>query len=353
MVGNLKDAGNAPRPWTRGTSSIATLGGGRELLTATINNGRLRATVLNAGASIMDLSIAMPGGLRPLILTYADPLEYVSNIGYLGAIVGRCANRIKGGQFTLDGDEHQLDRNENGRTHLHGGAGGFGQRLWEIEEVGETQITLSINSVDGDQGYPGNVRARCIYALLPENRFRISLSATTDANTLVNLTTHCYFNLEQPKSILDHTLAINASSYLPFDSDLIPTGQIAQTTDTDFDFRHEKPIGQRRNSAGQLFDHNFALDVKTNVPAAVLRSPSKDLSMSIFTTEPGIQFYEGRKIATMSGLRGFTQSAHAGCCLEPQHFPDAINHQHFAQPILRPGETYEHVSELRFETPFD
>lgn len=318
-----------------------------------ISRGGLRASVLTIGAALHDLTIDMPGGPRRVILRHAAPETYVDNPHYLGVIAGRCANRIRGGQCVIGGREYQLDRNEGGHTHLHGGRFGFSRRLWALVVHSEHAVTLALHSADGDQGYPGNASITCGYEILTDARLRLTLRATCDADTLMNLAGHGYFNLQPGTSILDHTLLINAGSYTPVDQSLIPDGKVVRVDGTCFDFREPRRIGERRGESPLGFDHNFVLSgAPRGEPqlAATLVSPSRDLAMRIFTTEPGLQFYDGQKLSPDasepdSGLRPF-----AACCLEPQRFPDAIHYPHFAQALLRANQQYQQVTEYQFES---
>jgi aldose 1-epimerase len=316
-----------------------------------ISAGRLSARILNFGATLMELAVAMPGGVRPVTLSLGTPEAYVHNPHYLGVIAGRCANRIRGGECVIDGRVHQLDRNENGRTHLHGGEAGFSRRYWTVEDTSPTVVELNLRSKDGDQGYPGNVEVTCRYEIIPDNTLRITLTGRTDATTLLGLAAHSYFNLEPGTSLLDHTLQIQASHYTPVDADLIPDGRILAVDGSCFDFRTPIAIGSRRAESRTGYDHNMVLAAAPRIApqlAVTLGSPSGDLTMNIVTTEPGLQFYDGQKLSggpehAMAHLRPF-----AGGCFEPQRYPDAVHHQGFASPVLRVGEVYRQVTEYRF-----
>jgi aldose 1-epimerase len=324
---------------------------GEQIECLEIAHGGLRATILNLGASLFALEVFGSRGSRPVILSNRQPRDYWANPHYLGAIVGRCANRIRGGRCEIDGRPHQLDRNERGITHLHGGSDGFSRRLWTVKRHSQTAVDLELRSADGDQGYPGNLVASCSYALLPDCRLRLSMTAVTDRTTLVNLAGHAYFNLEQGRSILDHTLQIEAAHYTPVDDDLIPDGRIEAVDGTCFDFRRPVTIGQRRHLSSIGYDHNFAVSgTARESPSrvATLVAPSGDLAMELSTTEPGLQFYDGQKLTGSGSDGSLAFGPLSGCCLEPQRFPDAIHHPHFAQSLLRPGERYRQVTEYRF-----
>ena len=323
----------------------------RGIEAVSITNERISATILNMGAALMDLSINMPEGRRPVILRHKSPDAYAGNPHYLGVIAGRCANRIRDGGCEIDGRYYQLNRNENGVTHLHGGRLGFSRKLWTIIARTGTAVELGLHSSDGDQGYPGNLDATCVYEILASDCLRITLDAQSDATTLVNLAAHAYFNLKPGSSILDHTLQVNAAHYTPVDEFLIPVGQFLPVSGTCFDFTRPARIGARRNESPIGYDHNLVLAAtprKLVETVATLTSPTGDLEMELRTTEPGLQFYDGHKLGPdpgdhLSQLRPFE-----GCCLEPQRHPDAIHHPAFASALLRSGEIYRQVTEYRF-----
>jgi aldose 1-epimerase len=322
--------------------------------TVSISSGPLTAHVLNFGAALMDLSIAMPEGQRSVILNLGNPNAYFTNPHYLGVIAGRCANRIRRGDCVIAGRTYQLDRNEGGENHLHGGSGGFSHQLWWVAQRSPTSVELRLHSPDGDQGYPGNMDASCLYETLPGARLRITLKASCDAATLANFAPHAYFNLSPGSSVLDHMLQMNAAHYLPVDSSLIPLGSIEAVSGTCFDFTQSKRIGERREESVIGYDHNFVLAHEPRREprlAATLISPGNDLSMEISTTEPGLQFYDGHKLTSDVGVNTRKFMPFDGCCIEPQRFPDAIHNPHFASAILPVGQVYTHVTEYRFFTP--
>jgi aldose 1-epimerase len=327
-----------------------------EIDTITLERGGLKVTVLSMGASLFDLSLDLPSGQRRVILQLPGPEDYRTNRHYLGVIAGRCANRIRGGDAVIGGRHFQLDRNEKGKTHLHGGTLGFSRRNWNVSRQDDASVELTLESPDGDMGYPGTVRAQCRYDILDGQRLRITLSAVSDADTLVNLAAHGYFNLEPGSSILDHHLKIAADAYTPVDHDLIPDGRIAPVDGTAFDFRSAKAIGSERSGSPQGYDHSFVWARAPRsgpVHAATLIAPDGSLAMEIHTTEPGLQFYDGQMLTPdPSDARGELRLFGA-CCLEPQRFPDAVHHPDFASSVLRAGETYRQVTEYRFRAaPF-
>lgn len=308
-----------------------------------IEDGAVSATVITYGASLANLLVSG----RTVLLGFADGPTYVAHKAHFGSIAGRCANRIAGGAFMLDERERQLSQND-GRNHLHGGSVGFGQRNWTIQDSDSRSVTLVLTSADGDQGYPGEVRATCRYAV-EGNGLTIELGAETDRATLVNLAAHGYFNLDGSDTILDHRLSIAAESYLPVDGALIPTGEIRPVAGTPFDFRVARPI---RNPEGQTFDHNFVLAMAASPEprfAARLEGVGSGLAMELWTTEPGVQFYDGNFLPIPQPLRdGRLTRRHGALCLEPQRFPDAVHNPKFPGAVLRPGEVYRQVTQYRF-----
>lgn len=312
--------------------------------------GGRRAHVLTWGAVIRDLVLPVGGGEeRSVVLGFDGFDDYPRHSPYFGAIVGRFANRIAGGRFVVDGQAFDLDRNEDGITTLHGGAGGFGRRLWRIENLGLTEVTLVLISPDGDQGFPGRVTARCVYRLDDAVGLTVDLAATTDAATHVSLSQHSYFNLDGQGTIAGHRLQVLADGYTPVDHRSIPTGEIRPVAGTPFDFRTPRCLSE----AGVALDHNFALCGPAGADglrtAARLYSSAGDLMLEVRTTKPGLQVYDGAKVAPgVPGLGGRHYAARAGICLETQHFPDAPNQPAFPSSLLRAGETYAHRTVFAF-----
>lgn len=325
------------------------LAGGQVVHAVEIGNANLRARILTYGATLADLTLATKDGPHSVILGFDTLEDYLAQTAYVGAIAGRCANRIAGGRFTLDGVEHQLSLNENGRTHLHGGTEGFSAKLWDIVEMSPSSVTLALVSPHDDEGYPGEVRAKCRYSIEGQT-LTLELTAETDRPTLVNLAGHAYFNLDGSDTILDHRLTIPATAYTPVGDDLIPTGEIAPVRGTIFDFTAPRPVRSGDPHAG--YDHNFVLAMApatTPRPAARLEGPQSGIAMEIWTTEPGLQFYDGNFLPVAQPLRGGRQDQRFGAlCLEPQRFPNAIHHPHFPGAVLRPGETYRQVTQYVF-----
>jgi aldose 1-epimerase len=252
---------------------------------------------------------------------------------------------------------HQLSLND-GRNSLHGGTRGFSSRPWQLAWADGSSAAFTLLSPDGDEGYPGNLTVSCIYRLVGST-LRVELTAATDADTPVNLCQHSYFNLDGSPSILDHTLQLAADFYTPTDAELIPTGEVRAVAGTPYDFREPRPV--RFDEAGRPFryDINFVLrrdrlaESRAEGPALVyagtFASPRSGVSMEVWSTEPGLQFYDGWMTdVPVSGLHGHPYGAYAGVCLEPQHFPDSPNRPHFPSVVLRPGSVYRQITEYRF-----
>jgi aldose 1-epimerase len=312
---------------------------------------RVEMRVLTWGAVVRDLVVPSVAGPQRVLLGLNGIEDYVAHSPYFGAIVGRYANRIGGAQFDLNGETCKLDANE-GRNQLHGGSMGFGSRLWSIVDHKPSSVTLSLVSDDGDMGYPGRLTATCTYELLDPATVRITLEATCDRPTPVNLTTHCYFNLDGSGDISSHHLMIEGDFITPTRSDLIPTGEIRGVTDTDYDFTALRPIGAAQLMQRRVpYDINYVLRGRAGElhRAATLKSLRSGVAMELWTTEPGLQFYDGHLInMSVPGLNGVPYGPHAGLCLEPQRFPDSPNKAHFSPSILEPGLVSRQVSELRF-----
>ncbi len=331
---------------------------GAKVLLYTLNNGQgFELSVITYGGAITSLKTPdRDGNFGDIVLGYETLEAYTSNPRYFGALIGRHGNRIAQGKFRLNGVDYQLPQN-NGANHLHGGFNGFDKRVWTAKEDGEV-LQLSYFSKDGEENYPGNLTAEVDFRLL-DNELRIDYRATTDRDTLVNLTNHSYFNLKGNGTILDHELTLNADRFTPVSKDLIPTGEIKTVAGTPMDFHRGKAIGsQITEGYDQLgftggYDHNFVLnDYDGSLKFAVrLYEPSTGRVLEMLTTQPGMQFYSGNFLdGTLTGRNGIAYVKYAGLCLEPQHFPDAPNHAHFPSTVLRPGEEYKQTTIYHFST---
>lgn len=308
------------------------------------NSDGLQVSVLSYGCTVA--SIAAPdveGRSANVVLGFDRLAAYVGASSYVGAVVGRYANRIAQARFAIDGREYHVSPNEP-PNHLHGGFRGFDKRVWEAEVSGHGRaVVFRRTSPDGEEGYPGSVDTQVVYTIT-DRELRIAYEAVADAPTHVNLTQHSYFNLRGSGDVLEHCLAVNASTYLPVDETRIPTGELAPVANTPFDFQQPVAIGSRLRAGheqlkhGGGYDHNFILNRADTTPALAARvlEPSTGRTLEIRTTEPGLQFYSGQAV----DYRGF--------CLEPQHYPDSPNRPEFPSTLLRAGERYASETHYTF-----
>lgn len=317
------------------------------------------------GGSIASIEVPdREGRMADVVLGYDSLAGYEGDRMYLGALIGRFANRIAGGRFVLDGHVHPLTVND-GPNHLHGGRRGFHKVPWNVtpfEDGGVTGALLTYTSVTGDEGYPGTLAVSVMYTLMEENELAVDYAAIADEPTPVNLTQHAYFNLagHDAGTVLDHELTLVASRFTPVGPGLIPTGELREVSGTPFDFRSPRAIGaalaadDEQLRVGKGFDHNFVLDRGADPTAAELAArlhePRSGRVLEIYTTEPGIQFYSGVALAGVVGKGGHVYAANAGLALEPQHFPDSPNQPAFPSTILRPGEGFTSRTIYRFST---
>jgi aldose 1-epimerase len=345
---------------------FGALADGRQVEAVVLSNkAGIRVKVMTLGATIQSLLIPdRTGHPGDIVLGFDSPQEYVQNPSYFGATVGRFANRIAKGHFTLDGKTYSLATNDHG-NHLHGGLKGFDKVLWTIHSVKSASTAtavLSYISPDGEEGYPGTLRVTASYSLDDSAMLRVEFKATTDKPTIVNISNHSYFNLsaETGASVLNHLLLVNASRFTPVDVGLIPTGERRAVQGTPFDFRKPTAIGLRVRDGhdqqiryGRGYDHNFALDgaVGELRLAARVDDPSTGRVMEIFTAAPGLQFYSGNFLdATIAGKGGRVYREGDALVLEPQLFPDAPNQTSFPSARLDPGSSYVNTMEYRFST---
>jgi aldose 1-epimerase len=310
------------------------------------NSHGVEVLITNYGGTVTSIEVPDRDGVfGDVVLGYDTVDEYIQKPRYFGALIGRHANRIARGRFSLNGVEYQLAQN-NGANHLHGGNKGFDKKVWEVRETFAGVLGLRYFSEDGEENYPGNLTVDVEYSLNDENELRIEYHATGDKDTIVNLTNHSYFNLAGSGDILGHELMLNADAFMPVTEDLIPTGEIQPVENTVMDFRTARPIA----SGG--YDHNFVLRDWDNGAfrlVARLREPQSGRVMEVLTTEPGIQFYSGNFLdGSLTGKRGVVYEQYAGLCLEAQHFPDAPNHPNFPTTVLRAGERYHQLTVYRF-----
>ncbi len=333
---------------------------GREVFTYRIDNGKgLAATICDYGATIIGLFVPGRGGkVYDVSLGYDQVTDYEEGTCYFGATVGRNANRISDSKIVIDGVEYGLDANDN-ENNLHSGANGTWAKVWEIKEYKEDTITLSYLSHDREQGFPGDALIEVTYTLTQDNALAISYHCTTNKKTVMNMTNHCYFNLngQGNGNVRDQVMQIHASHYTPVKSaKAIPTGEIADVTGTPFDFRSPKPIGQdihadnEQLAYGSGYDHNYCLDRtgEGQQEAAVVYAPESGICMQVTTDLPGVQLYTGNYIEGVVGKGGTVYEKNGAFCLETQYFPNAINEANFPMPLLDAGEVYESASIYRF-----
>jgi len=334
---------------------FGTLADGSKVYRWSLENGGTRLKVLSWGGVVQSLELPdRHGKYANVSLGFDNIADYVAKTPYFGALIGRYGNRIAKGQFTLDGKSYQLSVND-GVNSLHGGTQGFDKHIWDVEGFtsgSDVGLHLYYTSVDGEMGYPGTLKVKVTYTLNKHGDWRIDYEATTDKATVLNLTSHVYWNLagEGSGTIENHHLTIPASRYTPTDSGLIPTGELAKVSGTPFDFRKTKPIGRdiRAGHVQQVqakgFDHNWALDKGITAKpehAATLHDPHSGRTLKIATDQPGLQFYTGNFLdGTLTGTGGHTYRQGDALCLETQHFPDSPNHANFPSTVLRPGQTY-------------
>ncbi|MDB5754462.1 MAG: galactose-epimerase [Massilia sp.] len=329
---------------------------GAEISLFTLTNAHgMVAKITDYGGIITHLCAPDRDGVLADVVLGFDKLDpYLADNPYFGALIGRYGNRIAGARFELDSETFQLDANE-GANHLSGGRRGFHTVKWTAHTDADG-LTLSYRSVDGEQGYPGNLDVTVRYDLTDDNELVMRCQAVTDHATPINLTQHSYFNLAGGGDILAHELMIRADTFTPIDSALIPTGALAPVAGTPFDFRSPHPIGERIGQPdtqlrhGSGYDHNFVLD---KLPgrmglAARVHDPVSGRILELFTEEPGVQFYSGNYLDGSLAGKGRAFEHRAGFCLEPQHFPDSPNQATFPSTILRPGEQYTTESRFRF-----
>jgi aldose 1-epimerase len=323
----------------------------------TLTSDAVEAEILNYGGIVRALRVNDSQGNRRDVVLGFDGLEpYFQNPAYFGAIIGRYANRIANGEFTLDGHSYSLARN-NGANALHGGVCGFDKRLWQAEEQ-EDGLQLSYVSEDGEEGYPGKLSVKVTYTLR-DNTLGIEYFAVTDQPTIVNLTNHSYFNLAGAGSVLDHELQLAADYFLPVLASQIPAGDLRSVAGTPFDFRSSRRVGasisasDQQLSIGKGYDHNWVLRHGAGefACAAVLLEPHSGLTLEVHTDQPGVQFYAGNLLdGSIIGKHGRAYQQHAGLCLETQHYPDSPHHPDFPSTVLRPPEVFRSRTEFVFRS---
>ena len=348
------------------SADFGTTSAGEQATLYTLTNSHgVEAKITNFGGVVVSLKVPdRNDSLADVALGFDELEPYFEKSPYFGALVGRYGNRIAKGKFTLNGTEYTLAQN-NGENHLHGGIKSFGRVLWQAEPLqtdSSANLVLRYTSADGEEGYPGRLDVTVEYALTNDNALRIDYRATTDAPTVVNLTNHSYFNLagQDHGSILNHEVMINADQFVPVDSTLIPTGELAAVEGTPLDFTEPTRVGARIDdddhpqiAYGMGYDHCWVLNKEGDAMtlAATVYEPGSGRFMEVMTTEPGVQFYSGNFLdGSLTGKDGAVYGKRSGLCLETQHFPDSPNQPNFPSTELNPGETYETTTIYKFST---
>jgi aldose 1-epimerase len=361
LIAVLCGAAAAQKSATFSKEEFGTVDGKKvELYTLTNRNG-VETKIITYGGTVVSLKAPdRSGNLADVVLGYDNLEGYLHDTSYFGSIVGRFANRIAKGRFNLNGVEYKLATN-NGENHLHGGIKGFDKVVWSgvpSNVANGASLKLTYSSRDMEEGYPGNLFVTVVYTLTNSNELKIDYSATTDKDTVVNLTHHSYFNLagEGNGDILKHEMMINANHFTPVDSTLIPNGELRAVRGTPFDFLQPTAIGARINGdeeqlkLGRGYDHNFVINGRNGVMrrAARVSEQSSGRIMEVWTTEPGVQFYTGNFLDGKPGKGGKPYQIRYGFCLETQHFPDSPNHPKFPSTTLRKGARYQTSTVYKF-----
>jgi len=370
FVGELLLAGSLSSQGMRGTirkESFGKTAGGAQIDLYTLSNKKgMEVSITSFGATVVTLKVPDRAGKAADVVLGFDTLEgYENGTAYFGATVGRYGNRIGGGQFSLDGKTYALPKN-NGNNTLHGGIVGFNQKVWKARELaskdGES-LEMSYLSADGEEGFPGNLSVKVVFTLLADrNELKIDYTATTDKDTVLNLTNHSYFNLagEGNGDVLDHVLTLHAKQFTPVDNTLIPTGELRDVAGTPMDFTSATAIGKRINENyeqlvfGKGYDHNWVIASGggkglTLTLAAEAYDPKSGRKLEVLTTEPGVQFYSGNFLdgsARGKGNKAYGQRA--AFCLETQHFPDSPNHPNFPSTLLKRSSVFHSQTVFRF-----
>ena len=334
----------------------------KEVFLYTLDNGKnVKTEIITYGAIIKNLWVKDKNGEYTDVVLGRDTLEeYFNNEGYFGAVIGRVANRIYRGKFTINGKEYNVPVNDKGKNSLHGGDIGFDKYVWEVVEVNDTDepsLKLKIISPDGDQGYPGNLVVYVTYTINEKDGLVIRYEAESDKDTIVNLTNHSYFNPNGigNGNIYDLDLQLNCDFYTPNNEEGLPHGEILSVKGTPFDFTQTKKVGKDIGSDYEQlkmfkgYDHNFIINGTGFRKAGVVTSTKTGISMEVYTDKPGLQFYCGSWIEEGRICKNsLVYKIHEALCIETQYFPDAVNYSHFKSPLLKAGEKYEFTTEYRF-----
>lgn len=353
----MNNAGIAKEPF-----GIAPDGLPVEIYTLRNKNG-VEARIMTYGGILVSLKTPdKSGSFADIVLGYDNLDGYIKRNPYFGSLVGRYGNRIAKGRFSLDGKTYTLATNNNGHNHLHGGLKGFDKVVWAAkpaESPDGPSLQLNYLSKDGEEGYPGNLSVSAVYTLTQDNALRLDFTATTDKDTICNLTHHSYFNFHGGDDVMDYVVQINADKFTPTDATMIPTGELRPVTNTPFDFRKPTPIGARINSDEEQiqfakgYDHNWVFDKPAGQlsPVANVLDKASGRRMEVFTTEPGMQFYAGNFLdGSITGKAGRKYQHRHGFCMEPQHFPDSPNRPNFPSVELKPGQIYKNTIVYKFST---
>jgi len=322
------------------------------------NKSGVEAAITNYGGRVVSLKVPDKNlAMGDVVLGFDSIDGYLSENPYFGALIGRYANRIGHAQFTLDGVLYKVPKND-GDNSLHGGTRGFDKVVWTAREMKDGGLELSYLSKGGEEGYPGNCKVTVVYHLTDLNELRIDYAASTDKDTVINLTNHSYFNLKGGGDILGHQLTLIADTYTPVDGGLIPTGELKPVAGTPFDFRKPTAIGARIEQSdeqlklGKGYDHNWVLSRKPGADlslAARVEEPESGRVMEVWTTQPGIQFYTGNFLdGTIKGKGGKVYARRSALCLETQHFPDSPNKPKFPSVVLKPGMEFKSTTVYKF-----
>lgn len=334
---------------------FGSLPDGRDAFLYTITGGGLTTVVSDFGATLVRLFVPDRNGrMADVVLGFDDPKDYIASNTFFGSVVGRNANRVKNAVFSMGGRVYPLSPNDNDRNNLHSGPNAFKNRLWTVEEIKDDQITLRLDSPDGDQGFPGNATIQVTYALEADATLRIRYTGICDKDTVFNFTNHSYFNLaghDKPEKAMSQILTLPARVFTPADELSIPTGEIRNVSGTPMDFRVPKAIGRDLDANYDAlilqggYDHNF--EVFTS-PCAILSDPESGRTMAVSTDCPGIQVYSGNYLAGEIGKDGVSYCRRGGVCLETQFYPDAVNHPEWKQPFTSAGTLYRSETTYRF-----
>ncbi len=338
------------------SSSFGKLTDGREARLYHLKNGKYSADITDFGATLVKFTGPDRNGKPTDVLLGFDSVElYCGKTGYMGATIGRFGNRIEGGKFTLNGKEFELATN-NGPNHLHGGLVGFSHKLYTVRDVDDHTLEFSTLSPDGEEGYPGNLDIQVTYSLEKDGTLTLDYYAISDADTIINLTNHSYFNLNGADSgttVFDHELTLNASAFCDVDENCLANGNILAVRNTPFDLRNGKRLEEAIKSDYEPakkvngIDHNFVLDGKYFREFARLYSDKTGIEMVCFTDQPGVQVYTGNSIKQFTGKYGVTYDKYGAVCLETQGFPNSTTFGHFPSPILKKGEIYRRTTSYK------